>query len=324
MPVKKLIVRRLQQAERPVLICHISPDGDALGTMLGLALALKRMGKHPDTTCQDPVPTTFHYLPGTDKVLSKPTGEYDLIVSLDCSDVRRMGTPYQSLSPRSRNVLLVNIDHHVTNLNFGDLNWVDPTAVATAEMMLELMETMEVPLDVDIATCLLTGIVCDTRGFRTANTLPKVTAAATRLMEAGANLADITSRVFSQRSLAAVRLWAQALQETHMEGRILWSAVTQEMRIKSGHNANADARLVDFLSDVNEADIAVTFTEKDSGEVYVSMRANRGLDVSRVAVSLGGGGHPQAAGCTLQITLQEAVDTVLPALQAMWREQTGQ
>jgi phosphoesterase RecJ-like protein len=322
MTVKQQIVRRLQEAKRPLLICHVSPDGDALGAMLGLALALKRMSKYPDVTCQDPVPTTFHYLPGADKVISESTGEHDLVVSLDCSDVRRMGTPYQKLSTQGKNVPLINIDHHVTNLNFGDLNWVDPTAVATTEMMLELIEEMGIPLDVDIATCLLTGIVTDTRGFRTANTLPKVMAAATQLMEAGANLADITSRVFSRRPLAAVRLWAEGLQGIQMEGRILWGVVTQEMRRQTGYNIDADAGLVSFLSDVDEADIAVVFTEKDN-KVDVSMRANRGLDVSQLALSLGGGGHPQAAGCTLQISLQEAVDTVLPALQAAWREQTG-
>lgn len=323
MNVKQQIAQRLQQAEHPVLICHASPDGDALGAMLGLALALRRMNKHPDTACQDPVPTTFHYLPGAGQVVSQPTGEYDLIVSLDCSAVRRMGTPYQSLSPQGKDIPIINIDHHVTNLSFGELNWVDPTAVATAEMILELMEMMGVPLDADMATCLLTGIVCDTRGFRTANTSPKVMAAATRLMEVGANLTEITDRVFSHRPLAAVRLWAQAFQETHMEGRILWSVITREMRTRSGYDTEGNANLVSLLGDVNEADIAVVFAEKDSGEIDVSMRAATGLDVSHVALSLGGGGHPQAAGCTLKATLQEALDTVLPALQAAWREQTG-
>jgi len=323
MTVKQQIVRRLQQTKRPVLICHFSPDGDALGAMLGLAHALRRLGKYPDITCQDAVPSAFDYLPGADKVVSEPSGAYDLIVSLDCSDVRRMGTPYHNLS-QSQDVQLINIDHHVTNLNFGNLNWVDPTAVATAEMILELTQALGVRLDVDIATCLLTGIVSDTRGFRTANVLPRVMAAATRLMQAGANLVDITTRVFGHRPLAAVRLWAQALQETHMEGRILWSVVTQEMRMQSGCDTNADAGLVSFLIDVNEADIAVVFTEKNSGEIDVSLRTNRGLDVSQVALSLGGGGHPQAAGCTLQVSLQEAMDTVLPTLQATWREQTGQ
>ncbi len=323
MNVKQQIAQRLQQAERPVLICHVSPDGDALGAMLGLAIALRRMGKHPDTACQDAVPTTFHYLPDSDQVTAQPTGKHDLIVSLDCSDVRRMGTPYQLLPSQSKSTPLINIDHHVTNLNFGQLNWVDPSAVATAEMILELLEVMAVPLDADVAICLLTGIVCDTRGFRTTNTSPKVMAAATRLMEAGANLPDITTRVFSHRPLAAVRLWAQALQETHLEGRILWSVITREMRTQSAYDINGDAGLVSFLGDVTEADIAVVFTEKDSGEIDVSMRANAGLNVSQVALSLGGGGHPRAAGCTLDILLQEAIDTVLPALQAAWREQTG-
>ena len=324
MNIKQQIARQLQQTEQPMLICHLSPDGDALGAMLGLVIALQKLGKHADAVCQDPVPITYQHLPGADQVSSQPTGKYDLVVSLDCSDVRRLGTPYQSLFSQGKSVPIINIDHHVTNLNFGELNWVDPTAVATAEMVLELVEVMGVPLDADLATCLLTGIVTDTRGFRTANTSSKVMAAVTRLMEAGANLAEIADRVFNHRPLAVVRLWAQALSETYLEGRILWGVVTQEMRVQSNYNADGDAGLASFLGNVNEADIAVVFTERDNGEIDVSMRANPGLDVSKVALSLGGGGHPQAAGCTLRITLQEVVDTVLPALQAAWREQTGQ
>jgi phosphoesterase RecJ-like protein len=323
MNVKQQISQWLQQAERPVLICHFSPDGDALGTMLGLAIALQELGKHPDAVCQDAVPATYQYLPGTGQMLSQPIGEYDLIVSLDCSDVRRMGTAYQTLSSQGQNVPIVNIDHHATNPNFGNLNWVDPTAVATAEMVFELIESMGIALNPDLATCLLTGIVSDTRGFRTANTSARVMAVVTQLMEAGASLAEITERVFSRRPLAAVRLWDQALSETHLYGHILWSIITREMRAQSDYATDGDAGLVSFLCDVNEADIAVVFTERDNGEIDVGIRANPGLDVSQVALSLGGGGHPQAAGCTLKATLQNAIDTVLPDLQVAWREQTG-
>lgn len=324
MNVKQQIALRLQQSERPFLICHFSPDGDALGSMLGLALALQKINKHPTLACQDQVPPTFRYLRGAEQVISQPGSEYDLVVSLDCSDVRRMGAPYQTLSRQVKHIPIINIDHHVTNINFGELNWVDPTAVATAQILLELVEIMDIPLDADIATCLLTGIVTDTRGFRTPNTSPQVMAAATKLMEAGANLAGITDRVFSHRPLAAIRLWAQALPEARLDGCILWSVVTKEMRAQSGYESNGDAGLVSLLGDVKEADMAAVFTERESGEIDVGMRANPGWNVSQVALSLGGGGHPQAAGCTLKTTLRQAINIVLPALQAAWRAQAGQ
>jgi phosphoesterase RecJ-like protein len=324
MNVKQLIAQRLHQAERPVLICHFSPDGDALGSMLGLALALQKINKCPDSVCQDPVPPTFHYLRGADQVISQPSGEYDLIVGLDCSDVRRMGTPYQTLSHQNNHIPIINIDHHVTNIGFGELNWVDFTAVATSEMILELVETMGISLDADIAACLLTGIVTDTRSFRTSNTSPKVMAAVIRLMETGVSLAEIANHVFGHRPLATVRLWAQAFSEAHLDGRILWSVITQEMRAQSGYESNGDAGLASFLGDVNEADIAVVFSERENGEIDVGIRANAGWDVAQVALSLGGGGHPQAAGCTLKTTLHSAIGTVLPALQTAWREQAGQ
>jgi phosphoesterase RecJ-like protein len=324
MNVKLHVVRQLQQAEHPVLICHVSPDGDALGATLGLALALQKIGKNPDVACQDPVPPTFQYLLGADQVISQPHGDYDLIISLDCSDVRRMGNPYQSLFDQGKAHPLINIDHHVTNLNFGEVNWVDPSAVATSQIVFQLVEAMDIPLDAEIATCLLTGIITDTSGFRTPNTTPEVMIVATRLMEAGASLADITNRVFSHRPLAAIQLWAQALPEICLEGRVLWGVVTREMRVQSNSAGNTDAGLVSILGNITEADIAVVFSEKDNGEIDVGMRANPGFDVSQVALALGGGGHPQAAGCTLETTLQQAMDTVLPALQEAWRKQSGQ
>ena len=323
MKIKQQIAARLRQAERPFLICHFSPDGDALGSMLGLTLTLQKMGKNPDAACQDPVPPIYRYLAGAHQVISQPRHEYDLVISLDCSDMRRMGTPYQTLSFQNNAMPIINIDHHVTNINFGELNWVDPEAAATAEIVLELIEGLGVPLDADVATNLLTGIVTDTRGFRTSNTSPQVMAAATKLMQAGANLADITTKVFSRRPLAAVRLWAQALAEINLDGRILWSVVTQEMREKSNCNHDGDAGLVSFLGDVNEADIAVIFTERETGKIDVGMRASAGWNVAQVALSLGGGGHPRAAGCTLETTLDKAINIVLPALQASWQEQAG-
>lgn len=325
MNIKHQIARRIEQAQHPFLICHFSPDGDALGSMLGLSLALQKMGKCPVLACEDPVPPAYLFLTGAEHVVAAPSDgqDYDLIVSLDCSDVRRMGLPYQYLSGRETPIPLINIDHHVTNIYFGKLNWVDPHAVATSEIMLELIDLLEVSLDAEMATCLLTGIVTDTRGFRTSNTSPKVMRAVTLLMEAGANLVDITDQVFSHRPLAALHLWGQALPQTQLDGRILWSAITSEMRQQSRYEQDGDAGLVSFLGDVNEADIAVVFSERYNGEIDVSMRANAGWDVSKVALSLGGGGHPQAAGCTLDVTLNKAIDTVLPILQAAWKEQAG-
>ncbi|MFZ5919077.1 MAG: DHH family phosphoesterase [Chloroflexota bacterium] len=318
---KQQIAWQLQQAERPLLICHYSPDGDALGSLLGLGLALQRKGKQPHMVCEDPPPPTYDFLPGADQIHLQPNGEYDLVVSLDCSDTRRMGAPYRKLVEQQPALPLLNIDHHTTNLNFGTLNWIDDQAVATAEMILELIQTMALTLDTDIATCLLTGIVTDTRGFRTSNVSPRVMNAAIHLMEAGADLARINHLVFSRRPLSAVRLWKLALDNFQQDGRIIWSVISREMQTQSQSERDGDAGLVSFLGDVNEADIAVVFTERQNGEIDVGIRAHSGWNVAQVALALGGGGHPQAAGCTLQTSLEEAIRVVLPALQAAWREQ---
>jgi phosphoesterase RecJ-like protein len=253
-------------------------------------------------------------------VTQQPEGHFDLVVSLDCSDLDRLGTVYdpQALA----GIPVVNIDHHTTNVNFGTVNWVDPTAAATAQMLVSLLSTMGITPSVEVATCLLNGIVTDTIGFRTADTTAAVLEATLELMNAGASLPRLTELTFNHRPLSTIRIWSVALQELELEGRILWSQITQQMRQQIGYQDDGDAGLVNFLRTANEADMAVIFGELEDGQINVSMRANPGYDVSQVALDLGGGGHPQAAGCTLPGPLPEARSKVLSMLHQAWSAQT--
>jgi phosphoesterase RecJ-like protein len=186
------------------------------------------------------------------------------------------------------------------------------------------VQALDVPMNVDIAQCLLCGVVTDTRGFRTSNTTPRSLAIATRLMEAGADLNLVTEQALNRKPLAVLRLWGMALPRMQMRGRILWSTVTRQMREETGVNDNGDGGLVNVLVSANEADVAVVFTEREDNRVEVGMRAKPGFDVSQVALSLGGGGHPQAAGCVIKGSLEEVQELVLSALEESLRRQGGE
>jgi phosphoesterase RecJ-like protein len=318
--VKEAIARFIRAARRVMVITHVSPDGDAIGSLLGLGWALRWLGKEYTLACADPVPRRFTYLPGSEAIVTGPepvlspaeVGEYDLVISLDCSDLERLGAAYdESLS----GLPIVNIDHHVTNTHFGTVNWVDTGAASAAEMVLDLVESLGVPLDSDMALCLLNGIVTDTRGFRIPNTPLRTMRAALKLMEAGAQLPKVTDHVFNRRPFSDVCLWGKALNGVQLDGRIIWSQITQAMRQECASSEKGDAGLVNFLSTSDEADIAIVFVEQDDGLVKVEMRSVPGVDVSAVALSLGGGGHPQAAGCTLDGDLNAARERVLTAVK---------
>jgi phosphoesterase RecJ-like protein len=243
-----------------------------------------------------------------------------VLISLDCSALDRMGKAYDA--DWLAGIPIVNIDHHPTNTHFGEVNWVEPSAAATAQMLIHLIEALLIPLDAEIATCLLNGILTDTRGFRTSSTTPEVMETAIELMKAGASLSELTDQIFNHRPIGTIRMWSMVLQGIHLEGRILWGEITQEMRQRIGYGRDGDGGLVNFLSSANEADIAVVFDELQDGRVNVSMRAVPGYDVSQVALELGGGGHAQAAGCILAGPLEVARSNALSRLHQAWNAQS--
>ena len=300
------------RARRILLVAHVGPDGDAIGSLLGLGSLLGAQGKEVTLACEDPVPDVYTWLPGSSQIVQQASGSYDLVVSVDCSDERRMG---QVFDDELAGLPLLNIDHHVTNNCFGTVNWVDPSSVSTTQMILELADALGWELTQPVAVCLLTGLVTDSRSFRTANVDDAALKTALRLMSAGASLNEIAHRVFDRRSLASTRLWGRAIDALHLEDGILWTEVTRAMRREWQLNDDGSSGLVSFLAGVREARVVVVFSERNNGSIDVSMRSEPGVDVAQVALRLGGGGHPQAAGCTLQGDLSQARQWVLAELR---------
>jgi len=264
--------------------------------------------------CSDPIPAPFRYIPGTAAIVQDVSDTFDLVIALDSSDLKRLGKFPQM--PTFGNVPLLNIDHHLTNLNFGAVNLVDPQASSTAEVVLRLLEFMACPLDAEIATSLLTGIVTDTRGFRTSNVTIQVMEAVLRLMKAGATLPYITHHGLNRRPTAVILLWRAALTRLQVKDCIIWTSIPLAMRRAVGYAGNGDAGLANFLISADDAEVAAVFVESEDGRIEVGLRAVPGCDVAQVALQLGGGGHALAAGCTLPGPLEEVQAQVLTVLRA--------
>jgi phosphoesterase RecJ-like protein len=308
------LVQRLQQAQRILLITHLSPDGDAVGSTLGLTHALHRLDSAPRVTpsCADAIRDRFDMLPGYTQMVTQASAEFDLVVALDCGDELRLGSVWANLpDPKP---FLINVDHHISNTRFGQINWVDPSAASTAEMVLHIVDQLGVPLNQDIAACLLYGIVGDTLGFRTPNTTTRQLQYAERCMAAGASLYDCIDQQFNQRSRSLVCLWGKAISAMQIKDRIAYTAISKAMRDACGMGIS-DLNLSSFLASVNEVDRAAVLVEKDDGRIEISLRAKRGHNVSNAAVTLGGGGHALAAGATIDGPLDTAVKQVLQALK---------
>jgi len=314
----KAVEQLITPARRILLVAHVSPDGDAIGSLLAMGSSLRDQGKEVTLACEDPVPDSAAWLPGSSDIARQASGSIDLIISLDCSDRDRMGNIYQD---RLSSVPLLNIDHHITNTRFGTLNWVDPSCVATAQMVLYLAQALGWQVTGPVAVCLLTGLVTDTRSFRTSNVDAATLRAALQLVKAGASLSQVARQSLDQQPLARLRLFADAIHGLRLEDGILWTRVTRAMRQRWAVPDDGGSGLSNSLAGVREAQVVVVFAERDNGTIDVGFRAAPGYDVSRVATSLGGGGHPLAAGCTLSGNLEQVQDQVLEQVRRSVAEQ---
>jgi phosphoesterase RecJ-like protein len=291
----------------------VSPDGDAFGSALGLMWGLRALGKTATVSIADPVPFNFHYLPGWEEIAPRQPTDEDLIVTVDGADAERLGAGFSQALVGNRPVVV--IDHHVTNPRFGTFNWVDPRYPACAEMIYELLQVLKVPISPEIATCLLTGIATDTMGFTTDHTTAQVVQVAGELMRAGGDLPFILKQAYATRSLADARVWGRVLMTLQVEGHIAWA----ENRLADRRAVNATEEdgsgIASFMRGIEGVCIAALFVERDDGTTRVSLRSTAGWDIAQVAVALGGGGHPQAAGVTLEAPLAEAKTLVLDLLR---------
>jgi phosphoesterase RecJ-like protein len=304
----------VQAAQKILIVTHIGPDGDAIGSLLGLTNALRQMGRHVTCAVDGGVPGFMEFLHGASTVKGElKSGEWDLMISVDASDEERTGLVGAYGRAHSRQV--INLDHHATNTMFGSMCLVMPEAVSATEVIFHWLNHMGHPIKLEVAVPLLTGLVTDTLGFRTSNVTADTLGIATRLMAAGASLSEITARTLDSKPYRMIELWKLALPSTTLHGEVIEAVISQADLRSAGLDEVTDGGLVNLLVTANEARVAVVFKELADGRVEVSLRSKPGYDVSQVAFSVGGGGHKQASGATIDGPLEAARARILPLLQ---------
>lgn len=310
------VVDALRKRSAFVMVSHVKPDGDTLGSGLALGLALKAIGKRVEYFQQDPVPRNLRFLADADKVSNRLPADLPadaLWVFCDMSDPRRAGPSL----PHVERSNTLNIDHHLANARFGAWNYVIEDECSTGTCVLRLLNALGARMTPEIATCLLTTIMTDTGGFVHSNTTAGVLRLSAQLMEAGADKDLITNEIFANKRWVATKLLGLALDRAVLEagGRYCWSVVDDAMLEATGADGEDTEEIVQHLRAVEGVEVAALFKAYDD-EVRVSLRSSGPVNVQSAAGRLGGGGHRKASGLTYDGTVADAIAAVREVLVA--------
>lgn len=289
-----------------LLVCHINPDGDTLGSMLALGLGLEQIGKTVTLLSADGVPDLYAFLPGSERIVDRTDRrDFPVAVVLDAGDLSRIGAFVEVVQAAS---CVIDIDHHVTAGAFGDVRLLDATAAATGEIVYDLLLALGVAITLPIAQNLLCALLTDTGSFRFMNVTPRTMQIGAEMIRLGASPNTIAEHVFENKPFAAQKLLGRALNSLRIspDGRIVWAHVTQVDFADFGATDTATEGVVNAVRAVQGAEVALFLREMPSGRLRVSLRSRDPFDVSLVARHFGGGGHRLASGCTLDGPLEDA------------------
>ena len=296
----------IERADSILIGTHLNPDGDALGSALGLALYLEARGKSVEILCQHNAPRNLRFLPTVERVRQEPSrSDHQLGIIVDLDSFERLGTTarfFETMSP------LIVVDHHVPHEAPGDLRIIDTGAAATALMITSILEALGAEITPDMATCLYTGISTDTGSFRFRNTSPDAMMASAILLEKGANLELVSEEIFQNRQLSSARLLGHALEtmKLDMDERLAWSCLSfRDFEWAKATDEDTEG-FVNELLNIESVQIAALLREAKPGKIRCSLRSRRGFDVAAVAREFGGGGHKNAAGCNFEGDLADA------------------
>jgi phosphoesterase RecJ-like protein len=291
---------------------HVNPEGDAMGSVLALGLVLKSLGKRAQILSQDPIPETLSFLPGAEEILYQAPENvpFDVAFALDCGSKARLGEEFSKVKKIGK---IINIDHHISNSYFGDINLVDPTASSASEIIFDLLRNIPVTMSPAVAENIYTGILTDTGSFRYSNTSPKTFSVARSCLLAGVDPWKVADRVYESQPLPRLHLLPRVLATLEVDGggRIPYVVVTRKMMEDSGASVALTEDLINFPRSLKGSEVALLFREISPEKYRVSLRSRGGVDVARIAEEFQGGGHPQAAGCTVEGSLSEVKDKVL-------------
>ena len=298
-----LAVEALRGAERVLLTMHRGPDGDALGSALALACALREMGREVVVYNPDELPYNFRFLPGADVVARTIAGDasFDVTVATDAGSADRLGP---DVPPPPRRGKLLNLDHHITTEPFGDLNYVDPDAASVGILAYKIIKGLGHPISREAAQCIYASILADTGCFRYSSTDPECLRVAAELLESGVDPWEMTVRVYEQQPLARMKLLAEVLKtlEVAPGGKLATITITREMVARTGTHVDLTDGFINYARSVDGVEVAAAFREPEDGSRAwrVSFRSRGNVDVSAIAQRFGGGGHRNAAGCAIE------------------------
>lgn len=305
------ILRVLGKGEKFLVCSHTRPDGDSVGSSLALGMMLEQMGKQAVLVTADRIPSIYRKLPGVERIQTtqRVHGQFDAAILLECDSVER--TRLSGLE----DLFLINIDHHLTGKSFAQLNWMDHQAVSVGEMVYRLAMAAGVKLTREMATCLYTTVLTDTGGFCYGALKESTFALAQELVAAGADPVATAHEVYFSVAPSKLLLLGAALRRLKREGKIAWLWVTQQEMVQSCATEEDCEGIVNVALGMAGVNIAVFLRELPEGPVRLSLRSSGNVNVAAVAARLGGGGHENAAGCTLEGPLSRALDEVLAQLR---------
>jgi phosphoesterase RecJ-like protein len=312
------VLNHIERRQRFVLTSHSRPDGDAIGSVLACSALLRQMGKEAEVVMRDAVPGIYRALPFADSVIQAPYVQegYEAAIILECDCIQR--TALEGLDGR----FLINIDHHYSGRPFANVNWIDPDACATAELIFRLAREAGVPISAEIATCLYAAVLTDTGSFGYAGTSADTFALARELVLAGADPAIIAQQVYFSNPTAKMRLLGAALSKLHHEGTLAWMYVTRNDMERCGAIDEDCEGLANWALGIAGVEVAVFFRElADRRRWRASLRSKGSINVAEIAERFGGGGHVCASGCALPGPLSVASERILAQLRMGWRVQ---
>jgi phosphoesterase RecJ-like protein len=305
------ILEVLHQGERFLVCSHCQPDGDSVGSMLALAMLLEQMGKRADLVAAQRIPAHYRGLPGAGAIHTQQRvhGPYDAAIILECDCLHR--TKLLGLE----SFYQINIDHHISGQQFAHLNWIDHEAVSVGEMVYRLAQSAGAALTPEMATCLYTTVLTDTGGFCYGALRESTFALARDLVAAGADPIDIAQEVYFSAPASKLLLMGAALSRLQRDGRLAWLWVTERDMVQSQASENDPNGIVNYALGVEGVEAAVFLRELPDGSVRLSLRSKGAVNVAAIAARLGGGGHENAAGCTVDGPLTRAREEILAHLR---------
>ncbi len=316
-----IFAARIADADRILILTHVNPDGDAIGSMLGAWHALRALGKDAIALASSPLPSYATWLPDADQIQvyrqGTPLPGANLVLMVDTASLARVGRIYDDHQQALATLPLIIVDHHVTNDGAGALNLIQPEAASTCELLYDLFRAMDLPMTAELATCLLLGLTSDTQSYQTSATRASSLRAAADLLDLGANQRRVVHEIYYALPASSAALIAAALSELQHEGAVAWTTVTLTMMRATGAEDDAVDEVVRLMQRIGHIRALVLFKERSDGTTKISMRSRPPIDVAMLAQRWGGGGHAQAAGATLLMSPDQAAREVLPQLRAL-------